>query len=116
MPLGSHKAHWTFFTDAADETKARKVLDWVLAKLGSEPDQSQIKPYHKGGFALSFSTVLPIENWPGMVVSILSSAERVGHGWLLSGGIIESLDACCDKPSVAGVTFIHVVCLREHAK
>ena len=110
MPLKPNIANWRFITDATDQTKARKVLDWVLAKLESETHQLKIEPYHKGGFTLSFSTMPVSGSWPELVLDVLSCAERVGHGWHLSGQIIESLDASCDKPSVAGVTFIHVVC------
>src|SRR5882724_9274796 len=102
--------HWKFFTDAADEKKAGKVLKWVLARLEDGAHHSRIEPYHKGGFTLSFCTVPSATSWSDLVVKALSSAERVGHGWLLSGSIAENLDAWCNNPSVPGVTSIHVVC------
>lgn len=105
--------HWKFFTDAGDEPKARKVLGLVLDKLQVEPSDLQIGAYHKGGFVLTFNTKPIGTEWPETVVDVLSSAERVGHGWLLTGSIAQTVDASCNKPSVAGVTFAHVVCSHD---
>jgi hypothetical protein len=101
---------WRFITDATDKAKARKVLDRILATLNREPHQTQIEPYHKGGFAISFATACCSGIWSELVVDVLATAQLVGHGWHLSGSITESIDACCNKSSIAGVTFIHVVC------
>ena len=102
--------HWKFFTDATDEKKAWKVLKWVLASLQDGAHHSRIEPHHNGGFTLSFCTMPSARSRSDLVVKVLSSAERVGHGWLLSGSIAENLDAWCNSPSVPGVTSIHVVC------
>jgi hypothetical protein len=105
--------HWRFFTDAGDEPKARKVLGWVLEKLQVEPSNLQIERYHKGGFVLAFYSEPTGPEWPETVLGVLTSAERVGHGWLLTGSITQIVDASCNKPSVAGVTFIHIVCSHD---
>lgn len=104
---------WKFFTDAGNEPKARKVLGWVLDKLQVEASDLQIEPYHKGGFVLAFHTKPIGTDWPETVLDVLSSAARVGHGWFLKGSITEEVDAYCNKPGVAGVTFVHVVCSHE---
>lgn len=105
--------HWKFFTDADDETKARKVLGWVLDNLEVQPSALKIEPYHKGGFLLAFNTKPTVAEWSDTVLEVLSSAERVGNGWLLTGTITEEVNACCNKPTVAGVSFGHVVCSRD---
>ncbi len=102
--------YWKFFTDVANEKKAAKVVKWVLARLEDEANHSRIEPYHKGGFTISFCTMPSATSWADLVVKALSSAERVGHGWILSGSIAENLDVWCNSPSVPGVISIHVVC------
>jgi hypothetical protein len=101
---------WKVFTDAGNEQGAARIFKRVLGILGGEISDSHLQPYPKGGFVISFCSSTSATSWPEAVVEVLGSAQRVGHGWLLSGNIAEELDACCNKPRVAGITFIHVTC------
>jgi len=108
IPGESDSVRWKIITDATDEIKACKVKDWTLSKLDLHPEHFSIGPFHKGGFEISIVTAATGKTWAEIVLRILASAERIGHGWHLSGSILDYVNACCDKPSVSGVKFIHV--------
>lgn len=102
-------AFWKIFTDANTKEKASKVCNRFLKNLSAEHTGTDIQPYHKGGFTVSFSTAVSATAWPKIILEILSEAQNVGRSWVVSGDIKTELNAWSNDSSVSGVTNIHLL-------
>lgn len=101
--------HWKIFTDANTPEKARKVLKRLIEKLAVVHSAEKIEPYHKGGFACSFSTFPEAKEWSEVVLESLALAQAIGRGWILTADIQSELEAWSNESAVAGVQNIHLV-------
>lgn len=106
------KARWKIFVEAKTEQKADKVIQKFFDQLSLDHTDLEISAYHKGGFAASFTSTLPVENWAETVVITLHEAQHVGRNWILSGDITQELDAWSNDARISGIKSMQLVLER----
>lgn len=106
-------SYWRLFTNAGDATGARVVAGRVLKRLMVSEPFERVAPYEKGGFVVDWRLRHADDEWSGVVVAVLASAQAVGTGWMLSGNIRDGLDLWCSEVGVPGATALRVSCTRD---
>lgn len=96
------------FTDATSTEKAEKILFEVMEKLSITECETNIQPYHKGGFICSISISSSFGSWPETVLSTINIAQLIGRGWLLTGDINSDLEMWSNESPIVGVKNINV--------
>ena len=102
-------SHWRIFTDAKSEEKALRLYARLMRRT---PIRSFEPPvvfaYPKGGYTVGFTLRHDTKDWPTLVFDVLCTAQRLGHGWHLTGFVADELDMWATGCSVAGVSNVHV--------
>lgn len=96
------------FTDAAAAEKAEKILSKVMEKLSLVECETNIEPYHKGGFVCSFFISSSIDSWPDVVLNTINTAQIIGRSWLLTGDINNEIEMWSNESPIIGVKSINV--------
>ena len=105
--------HWRLFTSCTSREAALRVAARLFEQASPDVSNLRAESHHKGGFMVSASSSHLAQSWPELVVLALTSAQSVGHGWVLSGSIAEELDAWSNHSAVSGVSSIHVQAVRQ---
>jgi hypothetical protein len=99
--------YWKIFSDARTAQAARRVGNRVLQALDLAEQPLTIAPYPKtGGHTIEFEAQTTSSSWPDLIVSVLEQAQRIGHGWMLSGSIREQLGILTNRSSISGVRML----------
>ncbi|MGO1073508.1 hypothetical protein [Lysobacter sp. CA199] len=100
--------HWRLFVSATTEPAARAVASRHFQRAQVEPSALAVAPYEKGGFKIDAHSEHATASWPESVVAAIALAQRAGHGWSLSGLIIDELSLWSTTASTAGIEAIEV--------
>ncbi|MGK7294276.1 MAG: hypothetical protein ACNS61_00440 [Candidatus Wenzhouxiangella sp. M2_3B_020] len=105
---------WKIWTDAGTETKAQRVLERVLDRLGVGAEVRELRPYAKlGGFVLTLAVEIRSVRWADRVLEALLIGQRVGRAWRITGSANEELNATTEEASVSGVVLMEWVLDRN---
>jgi hypothetical protein len=106
-----------FFVSAKRRDAAERVAARTMEIAELTATASEWRPYEKiGGWVGTFRWFVdrPDDEWPLTVFDLLAVAQRIGHGWTMSGRIEEGLDLSTDRPAGrgAGMRMITLQALR----
>ena len=104
-------ASWRVVTNATTEPKAQIVYRRLLRRAEQAGVLHSVRPYsyspalgpRRGGFVILFSTPLAGDVWSDHIVQTLGIAQRIGHGWTITGNVYVQFTGFATDFSVAGV-------------
>jgi len=107
------RANWTIFTTARCEAAAQRVGQRMLRLADIESDELWVQ-LRDDGHSVHACVAMPCSMaWPDWVLHCLSQAQRMAHGWQLTGDIREELQAWSKEPRVSGVAAIQLQTQRN---
>ena len=107
------RARWTIFTTARSEAAAQHLGQRLLQLADIQADELWVQ-LRDDGHSVHACVALPCNMaWPDGVLHCLSQAQRMAHGWQLTGDIREELQAWSTEPRVGGVVAVQLQALHS---
>lgn len=105
-------SHWRVFTDTKKPEAARRLVAKLQARIDRNCGQMIVDDSHKGGHVVKFDIEHEFDDWIATVYDVLSCAQKMGHGWSISGFIDEELDLIANGASISGIKMVSCFCPR----
>ena len=99
---------WRLFVSANTEPAALTVASRHFERAQVETSALTVEPYEKGGYKVQARSEHATASWSDSVIAAIALAQRTGHGWSLSGLIIDELNLWSTSASTAGIEAIEV--------
>jgi len=105
-------SHWRIFTDTKKSEAAGSLATKLQANIDRNFREINVDDYHEGGHVVTFDIEHEFDDWPATVYDVISCAQRIGHGWSISGSVDEEFDLIATGSPISGIKMVSCFCPR----